>query len=179
MQVFKYVTRVMHPRPVSIVVSRSRDGKVNGCAVAWFMPVNVDPFMFAITLSPRRLTYEYIKESGEVTLNVIPYRLAEAAHRAGSVSGREVEDKLTKFGFELEPSVRVGVPHIKGVPAYAEGLLRNELQFSDRSLMVFECVHVHVDEKYFKDGAFTEDTEVLLHVGGNTYARPCRYVRID
>lgn len=176
---FKYVTRIMHPRPVSVVISRSKTGKVNGCAVAWFMPVSVNPFMFAITLNPKRLTYEYIKESGEITLNIIPYRLAEAAHRVGSVSGREVEDKLTKFGFELEPSLRVSVPHIKGVPAYAEGLLKDELQFGDRSMMVFECVHAHADEKYFRDGIFTEDAEILLHAGGGVYAKPCHYAKIE
>lgn len=143
------------------------------------MPVSTDPFMFAITFNTRRLTYEYIKESGEMTLNIIPYRLAEATHRVGSISGREIEDKLTKFGFELEPSLKVSVPHIKGVPAYAEGLLKNELQFGDRSVMVFECVHAYADEKYFKDGIFTEDAEILLHAGGGVYAKPCRYIKID
>ncbi|MEM2020912.1 MAG: flavin reductase family protein [Zestosphaera sp.] len=175
----KYAGRVMHPRPASIIISRSRSGNVNGCAVAWFTPVNVDPFIFAASMSPRRLTYSYIKESGEVTLNIIPFKMVEAVHHVGSFSGRSVADKLTKFGFELEPSLKVSVPHIKGVPAYIEGLLRSELQFSDHSLMIFDGVHVHVDDKYFKDNIFNEEAEILLHVGGNVYTKPSEYVKID
>ncbi len=175
----KYAGRAMHPRPVSVIISRSRSGNVNGCAVAWFMPVNVDPFIFAASISPKRLTYDYIRESGEITLNMVPLKMVEAVHRVGSLSGRDIVDKLTKFGFELEPSLKVSVPHVKGAPAYIEGLLRSELRFSDHSLMIFDGVHVYVDDKCFRDNMFSEGTEILLHVGGNVYTKPGEYVKID
>ncbi|MEO3993526.1 MAG: flavin reductase family protein [Desulfurococcaceae archaeon TW002] len=175
----KYVARVMHPRPVSVIVSMSRTGEINGCSVSWFMPVNVDPFIFSVSLSPERLTYSYIKETGEVTLNIMPFKFVEKVHRAGSVSGRELKNKLVELGFELENSSVVRVPHIRGAPAYVEGILINELPFKDHSLMVFKGLKVYVDKRYFKENVFTEDAEVLLHVGGNVYAKPSNYVRVE
>lgn len=174
----RYVARVMHPRPVSVIVGMSRTGEVNGCSVSWFMPVNVDPFIFSVSLSPERLTYSYIKETKEVTLNIMPFKFVEKVHRAGSISGKELKNKLTALGFELESSSVVRVPHIKGVPAYVEGVLINELLFEDHSLMVFKGLKVYVDEKYFRGNILTEDAEVLLHVGGNVYAKPSNYVRV-
>jgi len=174
----KYVARIMHPRPVSVIVSRSRTGEVNGCSVSWFMPVNVDPFIFSVSLSPRRLTYSYIKETREITLNIMPFKFVEEVHRVGSISGRELKNKLIELGFELEESSVVKVPHIKGALAYVEGVLINELPFEDHSLMVFKSLKVHIDEKYFKENVFTEEAEILLHVGGNIYAKPSNYVRV-
>lgn len=174
----RYVARIMHPRPVSVIVSMSRSGEVNGCSVSWFMPVNVDPFVFSVSLSPERLTYSYIKETKEVTLNIMPFKYAEKVHRAGSISGRELKNKLVELGFELESSSTVRVPHIKGVLAYVEGVLINELPFEDHSLMLFKGLKVYVNEKYFRGNVFTEHAEVLLHVGGNIYTKPSNYVMI-
>ncbi len=175
----KYVARIMHPRPVSVIIGMSRTGEINGCSVSWFMPVNVDPFIFSVSLSPERLTYSYIKETKEVTLNIMPFRSVEKVHRAGSISGRELKNKLVELGFELESSSIVRVPHIKDALAYVEGILINELPFRDHSLMVFKGLKVYVDERYFRGNIFTEDAEVLLHVGGNTYAKPSNYARVE
>jgi len=174
----RYVARIMHPRPVSVIIGMSKSGEVNGCSVSWFMPVNVDPFIFSVSLSPERLTYSYIKDTKEATLNIVSFKYVERVHHAGSISGRELKNKLVELGFELEESSAVRVPHIKGALAYVEGVLINELMFEDHSLMVFKGLKVYVDEKHFRGNVFTEDAEVLLHVGGNIYAKPSNYVRI-
>lgn len=174
----RYVARVMHPRPVSVVISMSKSGEINGCAVSWFMPVNVDPFIFSVSLSPERLTYSYIKETNEATLNIMSFKHVERVHRAGSISGRELKNKLVELGFELEESSAVRVPHIKDALAYVEGVLIKELLFEDHALMIFKSLKIHVNEKYFKGNIFTEDSEVLLHVGGNIYTKPSNYIKI-
>jgi len=174
----KYVARVMHPRPVAVLISISSKGLVNGCTVAWFTPVNVSPFIYAVSLSYRRLTYKYVKESRQATLNIIPYAMLKEAHYVGSVSGEEVPDKLSKAGLELEYSEGFKVPHIKGVPAYVESVLKDELRYEDHALLTFQATKVFVDESIFKERIYDEKTNILLHVGGDIYAYGYKYVTI-
>jgi len=174
----RYVSRILHPRPVAILISISMDNKVNGCTVAWFTPVNINPFIFAVSLAYRRLTYKYIKESGLATLNIIPLSMHKEAQYIGSVSGFDVPDKFSRVGIKLEYSQDFKVPHIKGALAYIEALLKDELKYEDHALLTFQATKVYVDERFFKDNVFSEEANVLLHVGGNIYTYGYRYIRV-
>jgi len=168
--------RVLHPRPAVIVISRSEEGRVNGCAVSWVTPVNVDPPVIALALAYSRLTYEYVKESGEATINVLPADAYDAVHYVGRVSGRDVPDKLVKAGFQLVPSRAVSTPHIDGAAAYIEAVLRDELKYPDHAILTFEALRVVANSRYFKT-VFKEDNPVLLHAGGDTYVVRYEYVK--
>lgn len=170
--------RVMHPRPVAVVVTVSSDGRVNGCAVSWFTPINVKPLVFAVSLAYKRLTYEFVKETGEITLNIVPASMLREVEFVGTVSGREVSDKLTHAGLRLEPSKKVRAPHIAGAVAYVEGKLLDELKYPDHALLTFEGLRVWADDKFFVNGIFTEDAKVLMHAGGRTYVKEYTYLEL-
>ncbi len=166
---YKSFLRLLHPRPVVIVVTISNSGKVNGCTVSWITPLNLDPPTIAFSLSPKRLTYEYLRESGEATINVMDFNEVRKAHYVGTVSGREVPDKLVKAGFTLIGSVKIKPPSIKEALGTLECRVVGEMEFTDHNLIVCEVVHARVDEKLFVNGMWAEDAKVLLHVGGNKY----------
>ncbi len=166
----------MHPRPVAILISVSSEGLVNGCTVSWFTPVNVSPFIYAVSLSYKRLTYKYVKESRQATLNIVPYTMLKEAHYVGSISGTEVPDKFSRAGLQLEYSEGFKVPHIKGVLAYVESVLKDELKYDDHALLTFQGSKVFVNERYFKEKIYSEEADILLHVGGDVYAHGYKYV---
>ncbi len=172
----RLVTRLLHPRPACVVIAMSKEGKVNGCTVAWTTPVNVDPPIVAISLAYKRLTYQYVKETGEFTINVLPRSMVDAVHYIGSVSGRDVENKLSTAGLKLRRSKKIKPPGIEGALAILECIIKDEIKYSDHSLITGEVVYAEASEQYFTT-IFSESSEVLLHVGSNIYTSPSRYLR--
>ncbi len=176
---YRSILRLLHPRPAVIVVTINNSGNVNGCTVSWVTPLNLDPPTIAFSLSPKRLTYEYLRESGEATINVISFNEAEKAHYVGTVSGREIPNKLVKAGFTLIESVKVRPPSIKEALGVLECRVVGEMEFIDHNLIVCEVVHARVDEKLFVKGIWAEDAKILLHVGGNKYTTTGEYLELE
>lgn len=172
----RLITRLLHPRPACVVIASSKEGKINGCTVAWTTPVNVNPPVVAISLAYKRLTYQFIKETNEFTINVLSRSMVNAVHYAGSVSGRDVEDKLSAAGFKLRKSKKIKPPGIEGALAILECVVKDEVAYPDHSLIIGEVVHAEANEQYFTI-LFSESAEVLLHVGSNVYAVPSKYLR--
>lgn len=163
-----YSFRLLHPRPAVIIVST--DGRVvNGCTVSWITPVNVDPPIIAFSLSPRRYTYELIKKSGEATVNIMGYKHARETHFVGSVSGRDVGDKLTKAGFHLRRSEYVKPPYIEEALAYMECRVVREVEFTDHNMVFCRVLNAFVKKDLFRNNLFTEEAKILMHVGRNVY----------
>ena len=178
-QNYREVLRLLHPRPVVIVVTISGSGLVNGCTVSWITPVNIDPPTIAFSLSPKRYTYKLLRESNEATINIVGIEDLEKAHYVGTVSGRDVADKLVKAGFTLTSSVKVKPPTIKEALGVLECRVVGEMEFTDHNLIICEVIHARVREELFADGAWTEEARILLHVGGNKYTSTSKHVRAE
>ena len=176
---YRSMLRLLHPRPVVIVVTVNNSGKVNGCTVSWITPLNIDPPTIAFSLSPKRLTYEYLRESGEATINVIGFKDARKAHYVGTVSGRDVPDKLVKAGFTLIESIKVRPPSIKEALGVLECRVVGEMEFTDHNLIVCEVVHARADEEFFVNGLWAENAKILLHVGGDKYTTTTEYLELE
>ncbi len=171
-------TRLLHPRPVVIVVSRGRGGEVNGCAVSWITPVNRRPPIVAFSLSPKRYTYKLVRESGEVTVNIIGFEDASKTHYVGTKSGREVKDKLLKAGFKLKPSKKVSAPSIENALATLECIVEGSFEFPDHDLFVCKVVYAEAISGLLVEEVLSEEYKILLHVGSNIYTTTSRYVRV-
>ncbi|MCD6487648.1 MAG: flavin reductase family protein [Desulfurococcales archaeon] len=171
--------RLLHPRPVVVIVSIGRDGRVNGCAVSWITPVNVDPPIIAFSLAPSRYTYRLLKESGEVTVNIMGFSNMEKTHYVGTVSGKDIGDKLGKAGFKLKPSKKIKAPGIADALAILECRVVKEIEFTDHNLVVAEVLHAEAKQRVFKNNIVSEDARPLLHVGGSIYTTVQRYHSIE
>ncbi len=174
----KYCFRLLHPRPTVIVVAMGRDGEVNGCAVSWITPVNVDPPIIGFSLAPHRYTYKLLKESGEATINVMGFDYVNQTHYVGSVSGRDVKDKLVKAGFKLKPSKKVKPPAIEEALAVLECRVVNEIGYTDHNLILCQVLHAEAKEEIPKNGLLPEEVKPLLHVGKNIYTTTEKYINI-
>ncbi len=166
---YRVMLRLLHPRLTTIIVTVNEKGLVNGCTVSWITPLNIDPPTIAFSLSPKRLTYEYLRQSSEATVNVIGFEDVEKAHYVGTVSGRDVKDKLLKAGFTLVESIKVKPPSIKEALGVLECRVVGELEFTDHNLIICEIVHARVRKELFANGMWSENARVLLHVGGGVY----------
>ncbi len=175
----KSMLRLLHPRPTVIIVARGYDGEVNGCAVAWITPVNVDPPVIAFSLSPKRYTHKLVRETGEVTINMMGLDTLEKTHYVGSVSGRDVKGKLEKAGLTLVPSRKIRPPSIAESLGVLECKVTGTIEFTDHDLFICEVVDARARSDVLEQekGIMLERTKPLLHVGSNIYTTTNGYHR--
>ena len=67
---------LLHPCP-TMLVSSYRPGKMNMLAIAWIMPVSVDPPLVAMSVRPTRFPHELIMETRELVVNVPTFELTK------------------------------------------------------------------------------------------------------
>ena len=91
---------MLNPVPVVLVTSKNKNGEENVFTVAWIGTVCTKPPMLSISIRPERLSYEYIKESMEFTVNLPSKNLVKEVDYCGVRSGRK-EDKIKKMGFHF------------------------------------------------------------------------------
>ena len=61
---------VLNPVPAVLVTCKNLEGKDNVFTVAWVGTICSRPPMLSISIRPERLSYDYIKETMEFTINL-------------------------------------------------------------------------------------------------------------
>jgi len=164
--------RLLYPCQV-VLITAAHDGKANVMSSS-ALPVSFKPPLLAISVSPRRFTYELIKLQGEFAVNVPPSSLLDKVALCGSISGRDL-DKFRFLGLTPIKAKVVGVPLVEECIAHLECKVVKEVEAGDHVLFVGEVLVAHVDGDLLmtdEDGVIMWDldkADVLLHVGGNIY----------
>jgi len=127
------------PRQV-ILVSCRHEGKDNIIALAWHMPVSVEPQLYAIAVSKKRLACEMISKSRQFVINFIPFELKEKVLYCGTHSGKDA-DKFKECKFDKEEAVKVKCPIIKQCSAFMECMLATEIEMGDHVIFIGEVVN--------------------------------------
>ncbi|OYT38618.1 MAG: flavin reductase [Desulfurococcales archaeon ex4484_58] len=166
---------VLHPRPVYLIVSRKGD-RLNVMSASWVTPVSDDPPLVAVSIWRKSLTYEYIMESKEFTINVVNDSMVNIVYRAGTVSGREI-DKFRELGLEVIPSKKIKTPGVKDVLGFLECVLEKSVMVGESDLLIARVVATHVDQNYYERyGWNLRKTSILLHAGGKAFVTTGRLV---
>lgn len=171
--------RVLNSCPV-ILVSTSDGSHPDACAVAWYHPHNFDPFEVVLTISTGHKTWENLKASGVLGINVPTADWAGRVTRLGSVSGREQKDKLAQAGVSVQAGLAIPeLPMLAGCAALLE--CRVTKLDEDEGL-----VFVKVERCRVAEGALSAEHTwnavkypTLHHLGGTEFGIVERSVRID
>lgn len=137
---------VLNPVPVVMVTSRNSEGKDNVFTVAWTGTVCTKPPMLSISIRPERLSYEYIKESMEFTVNLPTRRLTRETDFCGVRSGRVV-DKIAEMKFTMKEGKEVSSPYIEECPVNIECRVKSIIPLGTHDLFLAEVLCSHIDEK--------------------------------
>ncbi len=164
--------RILHPRPVAVVVA-GRDLEDYSCmAASWITPVSRKPPILAVAIARSRYTYEKIVESREFNVCILGIEHVDKIDYLGTVSGREVKDKIMASGLTKAKARKTKPPIIAESLAVAECRLREIVSAGDHDLVIGEVVEVY-SKANVRIGSIEEYT-IPLHVGGDVYAKPCR-----
>lgn len=104
------------PRVVSLVCVKD-----NPLAVAWHMPINKKPFLYAVALAKENYSHLLAKEGSDFTVNFLPADYLQDIITAGSHHGSQ-ENKWQLFR-EIKP-IRA---------------LRVDALMVDKALLIYEC----------------------------------------
>ncbi len=160
---------LLQPKPVAIIVSIDSSGKPNGMSAAWLTPTSRDPPLLAVAISPKRYTYELIKQSKDFTVNILDASMVDESELFGSYSGRSV-DKFKKSKLTLARSRIVKSPYIAEAVTALECTLYNDYPGGDHQLIIGK-----VEKAYVREEALEEDTyniakvKILLYLGNGKY----------
>ena len=141
---------MLNPTPVVLITSKNKQGKINIFTVGWVSTVCTNEPIIAVGIRPSRLSYEYIKESGECVINLPTRDMVKVVDYCGVVSGRK-EDKIKHFNLELNEGIKVSTPSLENSPVALECKVKSITPLGTHDLFLLEVLNVKVDESLINE----------------------------
>lgn len=136
---------VLNPVPAVVITSRNKDGINNAFTVAWTGTICTNPPMLSISIRPERLSYEYIKETMEFTVNLPNTFQVRETDCCGVISGRDV-DKIKHLGLTAKPGEHVNSPYLEEFPINIECKVKQIIPLGTHDLFLAEVVGSHINK---------------------------------
>ena len=158
--------------PGSVVLITVGDGnKDNLFPVTWNMPVRKDPGMVAILSGKRHYSYPFIASTGEFGMNVPDISIADAVLGCGTTSGRDVEDKFSRFGLTRQKAQKIKLPLVREAVAHLECRVCQMVDLGASSLIIGQIVAAAADPRHFQKGEWNFDNglQIIHHLGGDRF----------
>lgn len=92
--------KMTSPNPITLVCTKTPEGKTNLAAVSWWMYTSSNPAMLCFAMGKKSFSGEMVRQNKEVVLAMPSAAIADDAFKCGTVSGRS-KDKAKEFGIEL------------------------------------------------------------------------------
>jgi flavin reductase (DIM6/NTAB) family NADH-FMN oxidoreductase RutF len=105
------ISEEIFPRTVVLICTVNKKGEPNVMTASFLMPISFEPKYLAFSISPKRYSFENLKEIPEFTLNLLSKEMKKEAEICGSYSGKSV-DKFKKANLFIEKSKKVLPPVI-------------------------------------------------------------------
>jgi len=135
---------MLNPVPVVLITSKNKEGKVNVFTVGWIGTACTKPPMITVAIRPERLSYDYIKESGDFVVNLPNIKLVREVDYCGVRSGKQI-DKIKEMNFTVTESKDVTAPLISECPVAPECKVKSITPLGTHDLFLAEIVNTHVD----------------------------------
>lgn len=176
------------PRPIAWVSTVDVDGRVNLAPHSYFTISSLEPPVVQFTSVGRKDSLRNIEATGEFVVNLLPWRLREAANLT-SIDAPPGEDELALAGLTAQPALLVRPPRVAQSPAAIECRLVEVRSFGDTRRsghVVFgEVVHLAVDRAVLAedglpdltllDSACRADRDHWMRLGAFTVLRRPRW----
>ncbi|MDP4143717.1 MAG: flavin reductase family protein [Bacillota bacterium] len=168
---------MLNPVPVVLITSQNTAGKVNVFTVGWIGTACTRPAMITVAVRPERLSYDFIKDTGEFVVNLPPKTLVKEVDFCGVRSGRDI-DKIKHCNFTLSTAETVRVPIIDECPISLECKLVNITPLGTHDLLLAEVLSVNVDEQLIdvKGKIHYEKANLMAYCHGEYYPLPSKAI---
>jgi flavin reductase (DIM6/NTAB) family NADH-FMN oxidoreductase RutF len=161
--------KLLHPKIVALITSRSRKGKQNVMSCAWMTPVSVNPPLVLICVVKEWYTSELINDSKEFIINIPDYSMIKEIMLAGTLSGRRI-DKLMKMGLKVSKAKVVKAPVIEKCIAHLECKLVKKVEAGESYIFIGKVLAAYADENYF-DKRWKDKANIPLHLADDKFVK--------
>lgn len=165
---FQQSLYLLHPYSVSLVTCKGKNEKTNVMAVAWIIPISVNPPLLAMSIHPERYSHDLIIESKEFVVNIPTFKMIHKVLFCGRRSGRDHE-KFKETLLSPQKAQKVRAPIIKECIAHIECKLVENIKTGDHTLIIGHIVAAYALEDYFEEVYDMTKFRPCLHVGKNFF----------
>lgn len=164
---------MLNPVPSVLITSRNKNDKINVFTVGWIGTACTKPPILSVAIRPERLSYDYIKETGEFVVNLPTNKMTKILDFCGVRSGRKI-DKIKKFNMNLSPSKNILAPIIEDCPINLECKVRKIIHLGTHDLFLADILKVHVDENLIdeKGKIHFEKANLICYSHGEYFTLP-------
>jgi flavin reductase (DIM6/NTAB) family NADH-FMN oxidoreductase RutF len=163
------ISEVIFPRVTGLVITCDSNGKPDIATFSFLMPVSFEPKYVAFSVSPRRKTFENLREMDEFVLAIPSREMLDKVWGCGIHSGRDV-DKFSLLGLEKENAKVVKPPLLKNIPVQLECKVEFIKEFGDHYLVVGKVLEEHIAKL---------DFQPLLHYSKNIFFIPSEKITVE
>jgi flavin reductase (DIM6/NTAB) family NADH-FMN oxidoreductase RutF len=144
------------------------------------MPVRKDPGMVAILSGKRHYSYPFIASSGEFGMNVPDISIVDAVLGCGTTSGRDVEDKFSRFGLTRQKAQKIKPPLVKEAIAHLECRVCQVVDLGASSLIIGQILAAAADPRHFQKGEwdFNSGLKLIHHLGGDRFCISDKVIKV-
>lgn len=167
---------LLHPYNSCLVTSKGKSGRANVMAVAWIIPVSVDPPLLAMSIRPERHSYTLIMETGEFVVNIPTFEMVKKVLVCGRQSGKD-HNKFKEAALSLREATKITVPIIEECIAHIECKVAKIMEIGDHTLVIGQIVATHALEGYFELVYNIKRFRPCLHVGKNYFTTCIRRIK--
>lgn len=162
---------LLAPVPSVFITSRSIAGQENIFTVGWTGVACTRPPMVTVAIRPERLSYEYIKSTGEFVINLPTKKMVKALDYCGVKSGR-TNNKFYDMNLKIEECSKVSAPMLLDSPISLECRVKNITPLGSHHLFLAEIIQVNVDEDIIdsKGKIHLERAELVSYSHGEYFA---------
>ena len=123
--------------------------KDNLITVDWHTMVNINPFLYCISIGKTRFSYGLIKESGVFCVNFMPLSKEKEVLYCGRNSGN-FTDKFAKTGLHKIECEKIDCCRVQEAVAVLECEVIETIDFADHTLFIGKVVHSGLKDKNAK-----------------------------
>lgn len=178
LQRFEVMTGAVAPRPIALVTSLDAAGHVNAAPYSFFATMAIVPPLLAIGVLPHaegrmKDTARNVLANGELVVNMVPHRLAEAMNLT-CIDAPPGVDEAALAGLVTLPAERVAPPRLADSPLAFECVLHQAIEPGPlQVILLARILLVHVADGAVPAGAAPPaiDTPALDLIGAMHGAR--------
>lgn len=141
---------ILNPVPVVLITCRNLEGKENTFTVAWIGTVCSKPPMLSISIRPERLSYDYIKETMEFTVNIPNRKLTKITDFCGVRSGRQI-NKIEEMNLTMVKGSEIETSFIEECPISIECKVKEIIKLGSHDMFIAEVLCSHINEDLFDE----------------------------
>ena len=138
--------------------------------MGWIGTVCTKPPMLSISIRPERLSYEYIKETMEFTVNLPSTKMTRAVDYCGVRPGRKF-DKIKEMNFTMREGSNVNVSYIDECPVSIECKVKSIIPLGTHDLFIADVVGSHIDKELIdeKGKIHFEEADLITYCHGEYF----------